>query len=109
MSKSKILVGDVVKVIAGSHKGELGPITWISKDKKWVSVQGINSLKHVKPSQTDSEGGIKEVSSKINLSNVALQDPKNKDGISKVGYQIEDGKKIRVAKKSNSPLKKASK
>lgn len=33
MSKSKILVGDVVKVIAGSHKGELGPITWISKDK----------------------------------------------------------------------------
>ncbi|SYV95255.1 KOW motif, partial [Mycoplasma putrefaciens] len=35
MAKSKILKGDVVKIIAGSHKGELGPIIALSKDKQW--------------------------------------------------------------------------
>ncbi|AUF83315.1 50S ribosomal protein L24 [Mesoplasma syrphidae] len=105
MTKSKILKGDVVKIIAGSHKGEVGPITHITKDKKWVSVQGINVLKHVKPSQTDTEGGIKEIPAKINISNVALQDPKTKDLTTKIGYEIVDGKKVRVARKSQQHIK----
>ncbi|PPE04931.1 50S ribosomal protein L24 [Entomoplasma ellychniae] len=109
MNKSKILVGDVVKVIAGSHKGEIGPVTSISKDKRTVSVQGIDVVKHVKPSQTDQEGGIKQIPANINISNIALQDPKNKERISKIGYKIENGKKIRLAKASKSPLKKAGK
>ncbi|WP_026389239.1 50S ribosomal protein L24 [[Acholeplasma] multilocale] len=105
MAKSKILKGDVVKIIAGSHKGELGPITFISKDKKWVSVQGVNVVKHVKPSQTDTEGGIKQIPAKINLSNVAIQDPKDKEATTKIGYEIVEGKKLRVAKKSNTRMK----
>lgn len=109
MNKSKILVGDVVKVTAGSHKGDIGPITYISKDKKWISVQGIEVIKHVKPSQTDQEGGIKQIPAKLHISNIALQDPKNKEGVSKIGYKIDDGKKVRIAKKSNLPLKKAGK
>ncbi|AEM68548.1 50S ribosomal protein L24 [Mycoplasma putrefaciens] len=107
MAKSKILKGDVVKIIAGSHKGELGPIIALSKDKQWVSVQGVNVKKHVKPSNQDTEGGIKEVPAKIHVSNVALQDPKNKNATTRVGFEITDGKKIRIAKKSKSQIKSA--
>lgn len=105
MAKSKLLKGDVVKVIAGSRKGESGPITSISKDKKFVSVQGIEVTKHVKPSQTETEGGIKKIPAKLNASNVALKDPKQKEATTRIGYSIENGKKIRIAKKSNSPVK----
>ncbi|WP_031542199.1 50S ribosomal protein L24 [Mesoplasma photuris] len=105
MKKSKILKGDVVKVIAGSHKGNIGPIIWISKDKKTVSVQGVNVLKHVKPSQTETEGGIKEIPAKIDASNVAIQDPKEKESTTRIAYTITDGKKVRIAKKSNTAIK----
>ncbi|ATG97181.1 50S ribosomal protein L24 [Mesoplasma lactucae] len=105
MAKSKLLKGDIVKVIAGSHKGESGPITWISKDKTRVSVQGIEVSKHQKPSQADTEGGIKQIPATIHISNVALVDPKKKDTATRVGYQINDGKKERFAKKSGQVIK----
>ncbi|UKS53887.1 50S ribosomal protein L24 [Mycoplasma feriruminatoris] len=107
MAKSKILKGDVVKVIAGSHKGQIGPITSISKDKQWVSVQGITVKKHVKPTNEDNEGGIKDIPAKLHISNVALQDPKHKDQITKVGFEIIDGKKVRIARKSKTQIKTA--
>ncbi|AOG60812.1 50S ribosomal protein L24 [Spiroplasma helicoides] len=103
--KSKIIKGDVVKVIAGSHKGKIGPVTKISKDKTRVWVEGINGIKHHKPSQTDQEGGIREIAVSVDRSNVAIQDPKNKGNASKIGYKVVDGKKIRFAKKSNADLK----
>ncbi|ATZ18526.1 50S ribosomal protein L24 [Williamsoniiplasma somnilux] len=105
MAKSKLLKGDIVKVISGSRKGESGPITSLSKDKKFVTVQGIDVIKHVKPSQTDTEGGIKKVPAKLNASNVGLLDPKQKESTTRVGYSIENGKKVRIAKKSNSQVK----
>ncbi|AHB36762.1 50S ribosomal protein L24 [Spiroplasma apis] len=105
MNKSKILKGDVVKVIAGNHKGKIGPVTKLSKNKERVWVEGVTGTKHFKPSQTDQEGGIREIPISVAISNVAIQDPKNKDSGTRVGYKITDGKKIRVAKKSKAELK----
>ncbi|AUM62987.1 50S ribosomal protein L24 [Spiroplasma monobiae] len=105
MNKSKILRGDVVKVIAGSHKGKVGPVVKLSKDKKRVYVEGIVAIKHAKPSQTDQEGGIREIPASIDASNVSLVDPKAKDNATRVGYKIADGKKVRIAKKSGTEVK----
>lgn len=105
MTKSKLKKGDIVKVIAGSFKGKTGPITWLSKDKKRVSVQGLEVTKHVKPSQSDQEGGIKKIPATINISNVAMVDPKQKDTPTRIGYEIKDGVKSRVARKSKQQIK----
>ncbi|WP_342258810.1 50S ribosomal protein L24 [Spiroplasma endosymbiont of Dioctria linearis] len=105
MNKSKILRGDVVKVIAGNHKGKIGPVVKVSKDKKRVYVEGIVAIKHAKPSQTDQEGGMKEIPASVDISNVSLVDPKNKSGFTKIGYKIADGKKVRIAKKSGVEVK----
>lgn len=105
MAKSKIKKGDIVKIIAGSHKGEQGPVTFISKNKSSVSVQGVEITKHVKPSQTEQEGGIKKIPAKVNISNVAIIDPKDKEATTRIGYEIVDGKKQRIAKKSNQAIK----
>ncbi|AHI53297.1 50S ribosomal protein L24 [Spiroplasma culicicola] len=105
MNKSKILKGDVVKVISGNHKGTVGPVTKLSKDKKRVWVEGITGTKHFKPSQTDQEGGIRMIPVSVDISNVAIQDPKNKENGSRIGYKITDGNKVRIAKKSKAELK----
>ena len=107
MSKSKLLKGDVVIVIAGSHKGQSGLITAISKDKQWVSIQGIENTKHKKPTSDDTEGGIIKVPAKIHISNVAFKDPKSKNATTKIGYKLNsDGSKTRFAKKSQQEIKK---
>ncbi|ATZ16170.1 large subunit ribosomal protein L24 [Entomoplasma freundtii] len=105
MAKTKLKKGDLVKVIAGAHKGEQGPITWISKDKKFVSVQGIEILKHVKPSNSEPDGGIKPIPAKMNISNVGMLDPKRKEATTRIGYEIRDGKKIRISRKTNHEFK----
>lgn len=105
MAKAKLLKGDIVKVIAGSHKGVSGPITWISKDKTRVSVEGITVVKHQKPNQTDTQGGLKQIPATLHISNVAFVDPKKKDATTRIGFQVVDGKKQRVAKKSGQAIK----
>lgn len=105
MGKTKLKKGDVVRVIAGSHRGNQGPITWISRDKRLVSLQGIETTKHVKPSNADTEGGIKKIPAKLNLSNVAILEPKNKKQTTRIGFIFRDGKKIRVSHKTNHEIK----
>jgi len=103
--KSKLKKGDVVQVIAGSHLGKSGPITAVSKDKTRVSIQGIMIVKHQKPTNSDTEGGIKQIPATINISNVMLVDPKKKGTTTKVGYEIKDGVKNRIARKSQTVIK----
>jgi len=104
--KAKLKKGDLVKVVAGAHAGQTGPIIWIKKDKSRVSVEGVNVTKHVKPSNANPEGGIKQAPATINISNVMLLDPKKKNSTTRVGYQIaKDGTKQRVAKKSQAVIK----
>lgn len=105
----KIRVGDKVQVIAGKDKGKQGEVLQILRKENRVIVEGVNVVtKHVKPSQADPEGGIISREAPIHVSNVAIYDSKAKT-ITKVKYEIVDGKKVRIAKKSGTNLDKKKK
>lgn len=101
MTKLKVKSGDLVKVIAGNHKGEQGKIVRIFADKNTAVVEGVNMVsKHTKPSAANPQGGIVKKEAPIHISNIALIDPKTKEA-TKVGYRTEGDKKVRFSKKSN--------
>ena len=96
--------GDKVVVIAGSEKGKEGTITKVLPKEEKVIIGGLNMVKkHVKPNQAEPEGKITEKEAPIHVSNVALVDPKTKKA-TKVKYEVKDGKKVRVAKKSSTVI-----
>ena len=104
MKKFKIKTGDEVVVLAGKDKGQKGRILKIIKSKDRVIVEGVNVVKkHVKPSTENPQGGIEEKEAAIHVSNVALVDPKTGKP-TRVGYEIKDGKKVRVSKKSKEVI-----
>jgi len=101
MTKLKVKSGDLVKVIAGNHKGEQGKIVRIFIDKNTAIVEGVNVIsKHTKPSAQNPQGGITKKEAPIHISNIALVDPKTKEA-TKVGFRTEGDKKVRFSKKSN--------
>ncbi|AKP45535.1 MULTISPECIES: 50S ribosomal protein L24 [Bacillus] len=98
--------GDKVMVISGKDKGKTGVILAAFPKKNRVIVEGVNIVKkHAKPSQLNPQGGIISQEAPIHVSNVMPLDPKTNEP-TRVGYQIVDGKKIRIAKKSGQPLDK---
>ncbi len=98
--------GDKVKVISGKDKGKEGIILEAYPKKDRVLVEGVNMVKkHSKPSQMNPQGGISEQEAPIHVSNVMMLDPKSGNP-TRVGYKVEDGKKVRVAKKSGEVLDK---
>ena len=104
MTKLKIKSGDAVRVIAGDHKGAEGKVLRVLKDKNKAVVEGINLVsKHTKPSAKNPQGGIVKKEASLNISNIALIDPNSK-AITKVGFRVEDDKKVRFSKKSNQVL-----
>ncbi len=104
MKKFKIKTGDQVVVLTGKDKGSKGTVIKIIKDKDRVIVEGVNMIKkHVKPSTENPQGGIVEKEAPIHISNVALVDPKTGEP-TRVGYEIKDGKKVRVSKKSGEVI-----
>ena len=106
MPKLKIKKGDQVIVICGDDKGKTGEITKVMPAENKVVVQGINLVKrHQKPSQTNP-GGIITKEAPINVSNVALIDPKSGKA-TRVKYAVDKkGVKTRVAAKSGEKLDK---
>ena len=105
----KLRVGDTVQVIAGSDKGKTGEIIQILRKEDRVIVEGVNMVtKHIKPSQTDPEGGIVTREAPIHVSNVAYYDSKAKETV-KIGYSIVDGVKVRINKKTGKALDKTTK
>lgn len=105
----KLRVGDTVQVIAGSDKGKTGEVIQILRKENKVLVEGVNMVtKHIKPSQADPEGGIVTREAPIHASNVAYYDSKAKAPV-KLGYQVEDGEKIRINKKTGKALEKNTK
>lgn len=96
--------GDKVVVISGKDKGKEGKITHVLRKENRVVVEGINIVKkHVK-GNGQTAGSINEVEAPIHASNVMIVDPKTKKP-TRIGHSVnKDGKKIRVAKKSNSSL-----
>ncbi len=104
MSKLKIKSGDTVVVTAGDHKGSEGRVMLVFLDKNKAIVEGVNMVsKHEKPSANNPQGGISKKEAPIHISNLSLIDPKSGEA-TRVGYRMEDGKKIRFAKKSNQVI-----
>jgi large subunit ribosomal protein L24 len=106
VAKMKIRKNDTVQVLAGKDKGRTGVVLRaMPKDSK-VVVQGINVVKrHTKPSAS-STGGIVSKEMPIHVSNVALIDPESSKP-TRVGFKtLEDGRKVRVARRSGAALDK---
>jgi len=104
MIKLKIKSGDTVKVIAGDHKGSEGKVLRVDREKNKAIVEGINMVsKHTKPSAQNPQGGIVQKEAPIHISNLSLLDPKSKEP-TRVGMEERDGKKVRIAKKSNEVI-----
>jgi large subunit ribosomal protein L24 len=101
---AKIKKGDQVIVTKGRDKGKKGEVTSVDASVNKVVVQGVNVMqRHKRPSQVDP-GGIVPIEKPIEISNIALVDPKTGEA-TRVGFKImEDGKKVRVAKKSGEVI-----
>jgi large subunit ribosomal protein L24 len=104
MTKLKIKSGDVVRVIAGDHKGTEGKVLKVDREKNKAIVEGANMVsKHTKPSAKNPQGGIVKKEAPIHISNLSLIDPKSKE-TTKTGTRVEGDKKVRFSKKSNQVL-----
>ncbi|KKK37067.1 50S ribosomal protein L24 [Mesobacillus campisalis] len=98
--------GDKVMVISGKDKGKTGNVLAAYPKQNRVLVEGVNIVKkHAKPSQVNPQGGIISQEAPIHVSNVMPIDPKSGNP-TRVGYKEENGKKVRVAKKSGEVLDK---
>jgi large subunit ribosomal protein L24 len=100
MSAAKIKKGDKVVVLAGRDKGRNGEVVQVMPAEGRALVRGVNMVKrHTRQSGTQ-EGGIISKEGPIQLSNIAIADPK--DGKpTRVGFKVlDDGRKVRVAKRS---------
>lgn len=96
MSTMKIKKGDMVKVIAGKDKDKEGKVISVNPKKGAVLVEGVNMItKHTKPSMANQQGGIVNKEAWIDASNVMVM---HEGKATRVGFKVEDGKKVRVAK-----------
>jgi len=106
----KIRKNDNIIVIAGNSKGSTGKVLKVFPKKNRVIVEGVNIRKrHTKPNQANPQGGIIEMESPIEASNVMLIDPKTNDSTrigSKIIIDDKTGKKkiVRVSKKTGEML-----
>ena len=104
MTKLKIKKGDKVVVISGGSKGKEGEVIRVMPQDNKAIVEGVNMVsKHTKPSAKNPQGGIVKTEAPIHISNLALVDPKSGKA-TRVGYKMEDGKKVRVSKKSGEAI-----
>ncbi|MBI4086931.1 50S ribosomal protein L24 [Candidatus Kaiserbacteria bacterium] len=100
----KIRKGDNVIVIAGKDRGKTGTVIAAFPKREQVLVEGIGMVKkHQKSRRRGQAGQIVDRPSPIHVSNVAAKDPKT-GKVARVGYRVDDGKKVRVAKPSNDKI-----
>ena len=99
----KLKTGDTVVVITGKDRNKTGKITKVLVEKNRVVVEGINRVtKHVRKTKTKAGEKI-QFEAAIHASNVMLIDPKTKKG-TRIGISKENGKRVRIAKKSKTIL-----
>lgn len=98
----KIKRDDMVKIISGKDKGKTGKVLKVDTKKNRVIVESCNMItKHTKPSMANQNGGIVNTEGTIDISNVMLV----VDGqATRVGFEVKDGKKVRVAKKTGKAI-----
>ena len=97
---AKIKKGDTVVLLAGRDKGKQGAVLKVMPKEDRALVRGVNMVKRHQRQTMNQEGGIIQKEAPIQLSNLALADPK--DGKpTRVGFKIlDDGRKVRFAKRS---------
>lgn len=105
-TKLKIRKGDRVVVTTGRDKGKTGEVLRILRKQNRALVQGVNMVKrHQRPTQA-SGGGIVEMESTIHISNLAHIDPKDQKP-TRIGFKVlDDGRKVRFAKRSGEIIDK---
>jgi len=92
-----------VRVTSGDHKGQEGLVQQVLIEKNKAIVEGVNLVsKHQKPSASNPQGGISKKEAPIHISNLSLIDKNGEP--TRVGYRVEDGKKVRYSKKSNEVI-----
>jgi len=96
---AKLKKGDRVVVIAGRDKGVEGEIERVLPKDGKAFVTGINLVTRHQRQSAQGEGGRIRKEAAIDLSNLAMIDPKD-GGPTRVGFKLIDGKKVRFAKKS---------
>lgn len=93
---AKIRKGDKVVVLAGKDKGKTGEVSQVMPKEGKAVVDGVNiAIRHQRQSQSN-QGGRQPKAMPLDLSNLAIVDAKGKP--TRVGFRVEDGKKVRYAK-----------
>lgn len=102
--KFKIKKGDKVVVLTGKDRGRKGEVLSVNRKERRAIVSGVNVVKRHQRPTANTQGGIIEKEAPIHLSNLAIEDPK--DGKpTRVGYKVlEDGRKVRFAKRSGEVI-----
>ena len=97
---AKIRKGDKVIVLNGRDKGRTGEVTSVNPTDRRAIVAGVNVVKRHTRQTAQTEGGILSKEASIDLSNLAIADPKTGKP-TRVGFKtLDDGRKVRVAKRS---------
>jgi large subunit ribosomal protein L24 len=104
MASFKIKKGDQVIVLSGRDKGKRGEVVRVMPKDSRALVRGVNMVRRHQKQSASQEAGIISKEAGINLSNLALEDPK--DGKpTRVGFKfLADGKKVRFAKRSGEVI-----
>lgn len=104
--KLKIKKNDTVIVLAGEDKGKTGKVQKVLVGKQRAIVEGVNMVtKSTKPSAKYPQGGFVKEEAPIHISNLSLIDPKSGKPTRVAIQKNEDGKKVRIAKKSGEEIK----
>ncbi len=104
MASLKIKKGDRVIVLSGRDKGKQGEVIRVMPRENRAIVRGVNIVRRHQKQTASQQGGIVSKEGPIQISNIALEDPK--DGKpTRVGFKfLEDGKKVRFAKRSGEVI-----
>jgi large subunit ribosomal protein L24 len=100
----KIRKGDKVVVIAGKDKGRTGEVVQVMPKEDRAIVRGVNMIVRHQRQTASQEGGLVRREASIHLSNIAIVDPKDNKTPTRVGFEVRDGKKVRVAKRSGEVI-----
>ena len=101
--KFKIKKGDQVVVNTGRDKGKKGEVLEVLRAELRVRVQGVNMVKRHRRATQNDAGGIISMEAPLHISNVAHVDPES-GAATRVGFEVRDGEKVRVAKRSGKAL-----
>jgi large subunit ribosomal protein L24 len=103
--KMKIKRNDQVRVISGKHRGEEGKVLAVFREKNRVLVENVNVIRKAqRPTQENPRGGYREQEMPIHASNVMVLDPQSGEP-TRIGIKfLDDGRKVRVARKSGAQL-----